>query len=189
MSSLIGIRLPLTTLYANQWRPQSHILTSDLPEPWRSWLLDRGSLTQRLMRRYPGGFEVQLIRQRWARPTPSERHCLDIGQREMANIREVLLMGDGVPRVFARSVLPHSTLIGANRCLLHLKNKPLGAFLFGNPAMERGEIEIAPLPVSQLNAHLPHRYDEQIGWGRRSLFYLGHRPLSVCEVFLPSLFE
>ncbi|WP_125016323.1 chorismate--pyruvate lyase family protein [Aestuariirhabdus litorea] len=181
--------MPLTTLYANQWRPQSQMLKSDLPEPWREWLLDRGSLTQRLMRRYPGKFSVQLIRQQWARPTPSERRCLGIGQREFANIREVLLLGDGVPRVFARSVLPHSTLVGPNRCLLRLNTKPLGAYLFSNPAMERGEIEIAPLPVNQLNAHLPSEYEEQVAWGRRSLFFLDHRPLSVCEVFLPSLFE
>ncbi len=181
--------MPLTTLYANQWRPQSQILKSQLPFPWRPWLLDRGSLTQRLQKRYPGTFRVKLLHQGWGRPTPSERRCLGIAQREIASIREVLLIGDGKPRVFARSVLPQSTLVGANRRLLRLNTKPLGAYLFSNPLMTRGEIEIAPLSVGQLNAHLPHCYDDQIGWGRRSVFYLDHLPLSVCEVFLPSMFE
>ena len=146
-----------------------------LPDNWKSWLLDTGSLTARLKKTYSGSFDVSVLFQDWGRPTHDERQFLSIDDREQASIREVLLICSGQPRVFARSILPASSLEGKNRQLLHLKDRPLGAFIFAQPDLKRGPIEI-----TQVRGE-----NGQLIWGRRSLFTLDDKPLAVCEYFLP----
>ncbi len=200
--------MPFIDFSGLSWKPR-HYLKQQIPEPWRDWLLDRGSLTQRLKHEFDGDFRVQVIRHGTFMPTCSElkflnnyeqskatstsgelagsfenRHC-----SKMASIREVLLICGGRPRVFARSVLPHSSLIGTNRELLQLGTKPLGEFLFNHPGMRRGPFEVAELPARQFNPHLVEKYSDETAWGRRSLFYLHEKSISVCEIFLPDLSE
>jgi chorismate--pyruvate lyase len=78
----------------------------------------------------------------------------------------------------ARTVIPHSTLTGAERQLLALNNKPLGEFLFSHKNMSRNSIQIKR-----------GRVDQNLIWGRRSIFKLNNKPLLVSEYFLPSLLE
>lgn len=165
------------------WQPK-HYLPQQLPERWRDWLLDSGSLTQRLKQAFNNDFRVQVVRHEHCQPTHPEQRFLG-SSCSMACIREVLLVCGGEPVVFARSVLPDSSLIGNNKELLRLGEKPLGEFLFNHPAMRRGPIEIAELPARQFNQHLDFDYQDEAAWGRRSLFYLNDKPISVCEVFLP----
>ena len=148
-----------------------------IPAPLKHWLLDTGSLTQRLKDAYPGTFEVQVIHHDWGRPTHNERRFLSMPERETASIREVVLVCNGAPRVFARSILPATSLEGRNSQLLKLKDRPLGAFLFAQPDLERGPIELTRVLDHQQNPV----------WGRRSCFILDHKPLAVCEYFLPSM--
>ena len=105
-------------------------------------------------------------------------------------VRQVQLLCDGEPWVFARTIVPISTLSGAQRRLAHLGNRPLGAYLFADPGMQRGPVELAcirgkqamfPEATSGLDA-LPAEI-----WGRRSVFRVGGKPLLVTEVFLPTL--
>ena len=161
---------------------QQHWYTSEtlpwhLPEYWKDWLLDAGSLTARLKKAFPGTFEVQVILHNWDRPTLDERRFLDMGDREQASVREVILHCNGVPKVFARSILPASSLENENRQLLFLKDRPLGAFLFAQPNLERSAIELTQTTDKQGNNV----------WGRRSRFMLNHKPLAVCEYFLPDI--
>jgi chorismate--pyruvate lyase len=180
-----GVLVPFIDFAGLPWKPKQY-LAQQIPEPWRDWVLDSGSLTQRLKQAFHNDFTVELIRQGMFMPTHPEQkflsHC-----SKMASIREVLLICEGKPRVFARSVIPHSSLIGSNRELLHLGNKSLGDFLFTHPGMRRGPLEVAVLPARQFNHHLEQTYTDEKAWGRRSLFYLHDKPISVCEVFLPEL--
>ena len=149
--------------------------------PWsisasiKPWLLDTGSLTQRLKDAYPGTFEVQVLHHDWGYPSADERHFLSMQESETASIREVVLVCNNEPKVFARSILPATSLEGRNSQLLNLNNKPLGAFLFSQPDLERGPIELTRIEEGQ-----------EIVWGRRSCFYLDQKPLAVCEYFLPN---
>ncbi|MCL6269749.1 chorismate lyase [Sansalvadorimonas sp. 2012CJ34-2] len=149
----------------------------DIPANLKHWLLDTGSLTQRLKDTFSGSFEVQVLHHDWGRPTTSEQRFLSMQEREAASIREVVLVCNNAPRVFARSILPATSLEGRNRQLLKLNNRPLGAFLFAQPDLERGPIELTRV------------YDQMQNpvWGRRSCFFLGHKPLAVCEYFLPGM--
>lgn len=173
------MQLALSTSFTMQpWtrlQPMPHSLVSG---PWRHWLLDTGSLTQNLKDLAPNRFSLALIRRTFAAPSLSECHTLDMPLRRDAYIREVALCIDHQPQIFARSVIPRSTLTGSERQLLTLNKTPLGEFLFRHKNMRRGAIEIKR---GTLNG--------QSVWARRSVFYVNEKPLLVCEYFLPSLLQ
>ena len=75
-------------------------------------LLDRGSLTARLIKASDGDFKVQLLEQSWQRPYLNESQLLGINPRHKALVREVLLICHDKPWVYARSVIPHNSLKG-----------------------------------------------------------------------------
>ena len=153
----------------------------------RDWLLDTSSLTRRLQQLCPGRFRVRLDWQGWARPALDECHALGLRRRQHALIREVHLLCDEVPWVFARTVIPRTSLRGRERRLAHLGERPLGAVLFADPRMQRGEVEVARIePGTALYTHAVGEGGGDSGpiWGRRSLFWLGRKPLLVSEIFL-----
>lgn len=170
------------------------VCNSWLPKPsgsgaYRHWLVDDGSLTQRL-KASCRHFSVERIRQRWARPLPDEAVLLELRPHERALLREVALFCDGKQAVFAHSVLPRSSLRGEWRDLGKLGSKPLGAALFANPHVVRTPLAFRKLrPRHALYAraveHLPNR--PPCLWARRSVFLLHNSPILVTEVFLPGV--
>lgn len=161
-----------------------------IPSEISDWLLDAGSLTRRLQTRCPGPFKVQLLHQFYSRPGLSERRALAIPDYQRALIREVVLRIGNCPVVFARTVVPMKTLSGAQRRLAHLGENPLGAMLFADPNMTRTPMQVARINRGQsLYASAVSCLDEQPEsvWGRRSVFFLGHKPLLVSEIFLPAI--
>lgn len=126
-----------------------------------------------------GEFKVEVLTQQMAVPMLSEIRALGIPLRQKALIRQVILYGCNIPLVYARSVIPVKTLTGRLKKLRKLNNKPLGALLFRDVAMQRGDIEIGCL-----HQELASNYDATV-WGRRSLFYLDKKPLLVSELFIP----
>lgn len=150
----------------------------------RPWLLDKGSLTAKLIHLSQGDFRVEVVRQVYSRASRSEAEALGIAQQRISLIREVVLMGCNQPWVFARSVLPLSSISGKLRHLRKQGGRPLGAFLFNQPQLVR-----SPIALALINRH--HGYvpatlmGEDSLWGRRSIFYVAGKPLLVSEVFLP----
>ncbi len=149
-----------------------------LPQPWRNWLLDNGSLTQNLKNLAPGRFSVKVLNTLFTRATLSEANALKMPHRQMVYVREVALCIDTKPVVLARSVIPRSTLTGAERQLLLLQSKPLGEYLFTHKKMSRSKIQIKKGNV-----------DRQDAWARRSIFKLHSKPLLVSEYFLQALLQ
>ncbi len=173
-----------------RWRSSSQLRRQQLPETLRTWLLDQGSLTQRLQDRCGGDVRVQIIQQGYSIPHKDEKRALGLGQRELALVRSVVLFCDDTPWVVARSVIPLTTLSGVNARLKFLGERPLGALLFADPHLRRSEIEVAELNVE---AHIGSKggavgeFPTQSSWGRRSLFFLDNKPLLVSECFLDYL--
>ena len=165
-------------LVQQDWISLQPLPKSILDRPWRTWLLDSGSLTQNLKNLAPGRFSVQLIHTGFGRASLSESKALKIPDREQVYVREVALCIDEQPVIFARSIIPRSSLTGAERQLLFLKNKPLGEFLFSHGNMRRGTIEVKAGHTQNLPC-----------WGRRSVFYLNEKPLLVSEYFTDALFQ
>jgi len=172
------------------WRVASRLRRHDIPETVLRWLLDPASLTRRVQLACSGTFAVQVLAQRWARPQQNELRVLGMRAGSRALIREVYLSCDGRPWVYARTVIPGTTLTGSRRRLAYLRSRPLGAMLFADPGMKRGPVEIARLmPCDRLYPAATRHLDSQPEsiWGRRSLFRLSGAPLLVSEIFLPGI--
>mgnify|MGYP002844217348 FL=1 len=155
-----------------------------VPTFWQNWLFDTGSLTDRLLTVSNGNLSVKLVKQRLQQPRLSERQALKLGNRLQALVREVVLIGMGQPWVFARSIIPLSTLTGRLRKLKWLYNRPLGALLFNDSTMRREPVQVANFQLS--TPILGNQFGTAIDplWGRRSIFRLDKKPLLVSEIFL-----
>ena len=156
---------------------------------YRPWLVETASLTQRLQSRSTT-FAVNTLALKQALPAPDAASLLGISSRHPALMREVHLLCNGQPAVYASSVLPQSSLRGAWRGLGRLGNRSLGSMLFSNPRVSR-----APLSYRKLTAqHLLYRQavahietKPRFVWARRSVFHLDCAAILVTEVFLPSV--
>jgi chorismate lyase len=168
------------------WCDEKRLLkTSPISAPLRSWLLDKSSLTAKLIALSRGRFRVQVLRQIKTRVGRGEALALGINRSQLTLVREVVLMGNNQAWVFARSVLPLNSLTGRLRHLRKQGARPLGAFLFSQPHLKR-----SPIALGHISRH--HRYvpvellgDQQSVWGRRSIFDIEGKKLLVSEVFLP----
>lgn len=175
---------------APRWRGYRRWLRRHVPEVLRSWLLDKGSLTDRLKRRCTGRFSVRVMSEDWQRPRLDEARVLNMPVTALAWVRQVQLLCDDTPWVFARTVVPAATLSGAQRRLACLGNRPLGAYLFSDPGMQRSPVQLARIiPGSSLFEDAVQGLPKQPRaiWGRRSVFRVGGKPLLVSEVFLPAI--
>lgn len=169
------------------WRDFKLLPASRLPHHCREWLLDKHSLTARLLRACGGQFAIQVISQRWGQAQLNECQLLGIAPRQRCIIREVFLLCYGLPWVYARSVLPVSSLSGELRHLRKFGNRPLGQLLFNTPNMQRSPFQLANFKLAQIPCHneLPDNA-ESLVWGRRSRFTIYNKPLLVSEIFLPA---
>lgn len=156
-----------------------------LPGDVRPWLLDAGSLTQRLIRASGGQFKVQLICHHWQRPRRSEVRLLGMGCRERGIVREVILLCRDQPWVFARSVIPARSLSGHRRRLRTLNDSSLGEMLFRDISMRRSPFQIARIEGSDEQIPATLRQPCSL-WGRRCRFELAGKPMMVSEIFLPN---
>ena len=175
----------------------AHPPRASMPAALRPWLRDAGSLTARIRARCER-FAVQVVCQKLARVHRDEALLLGLRPGERAWVREVLLVADGRPVVFARSLLPLENVRGAWHLFQGFGARPLGAALFSDAAITR-----APLACSRLDARDAryHRAHALLStrtppvslarelWGRRSLFCRHGRALMVSEFFLPAIFD
>lgn len=166
-----------------RWRPVTRFTSAELPPGHRAWLLDDGSLTERLVALNRGEFRVERLYQGWQVPLASERRLLDLPLRQRAMVREVTLMVSDRAMVFARSVFPVSSLAGSLTHLRRLKNRSLGAILFRHPNMHRSPFELSL--IGGESDYLPPALRQPgPAWGRRSRFDIRGKRLMVSEVFL-----
>lgn len=163
-----------------------------LPNPeagYAPWLRDHGSLTRRIQQRCKQ-FGVRNVCDCLMTVAHDETALLAHPPRQKIYTREVFLLADNRPVVFAHSVVAPQHLRGAWHSLQNLGSRPLAALLFTHPLVQR-----APLHYRMLKPGHP-LYRRAIAaldtpppglWARRSLFTLHGTPLLVTEVFLPEI--
>lgn len=121
-------------------------------------------------------------------PSYDERRALKLKSRQLAIVRQVKLLCGETALVYARTVIPVSTISGKQRIYANLGNRPLGAMLFADSSMRREQVMVSKLlPGDSL--YFQTGVEGEAVWGRRSVFYVGEKPLLVSEYFLPALFE
>ncbi len=170
----------------------AHALPSD--PRLRRWLQAEGSLTSRL--RVYGTVEVR-VQQQGRRPLWAEERS-DL-QAPGGHVREVVLLLNGRPAVWARSATTQRAIQGPWSALRGLGARPLAELLFAGRHTEREPLraqQLAPcglqashiqsqwlaLPQGSLNAAMPR-------WARSSVFWRHGHPLRVMEAFSPWVAE
>lgn len=165
------------------WQPVERLTQATLPSGTRRWLTDNASLTGQLIASGRGEFSVRRLYQGWEFPLQSERTLLELPQRQLSLVREVVLLLGNDAVVFARSIFPFSSLTGDLAHLRRLQSRSLGAILFRHPGMHRHPFELARMPGD--SDYLPAAFQqEKPAWGRRCRFEIGGKKLMVSEVFL-----
>jgi len=160
-----------------------------------AWLTIDGSLSARIAET-AGRLQVRVLRQGPVRLLPGEAARLGCPAGAGAHGREVLLLADGVPVVFARSVLQAAHARGTWKAIRGLGTRSLADLLFGLPAAPRSAFEFTRFaPGSTVAVRVHRRWREATGrdWGRRevwarcSVFTRRGAPLLVTECFAPAI--
>lgn len=175
--------LPAPLGITSRWQDSQQF---EIPEPLlKNWLLNTGSLTERLQTSCRN-FEVRVLFHGLSDTPDIETEYLyqDI-EPGATQVREVVLMGDDRPWVFARSLIPVSFVENVMSDITQLGDKPLGKIIFNDPRFERQAFQLTKIdPRESFIDHLQPDDNRQL-WGRRSLFKYNEHRLSVAEVFLP----
>ena len=160
------------------------------PRPMRGWLTDDSSLTARIRSRC-GRFSLQVVSQGKGRVMPDERAALGVHHHGDLWIREVLLIADGAPVVFARSLVPETGIPAVWHLLHGLGGRPLANVLFNDPRVRRSPLEAARLDARDSRWHHAARATGEPDlpplWARRSAFRRKGSPLLITEIFLPAI--
>jgi len=178
--------------FRQRWYRRSQFFGRPVPQRAAYWLFDNSSLTARLIQRYGSSFHVSLLSQSCQGVSADEKKIMGLQHSHASLVREVLLCDGERALVYARTVIPLTTLRGALRRYANLGNRPLGAMLFADRTMQRSEMEITmTLPQCCCRAFLADiNVDTGVPiWGRRSVFSVSGKPLLVSEYFLPALME
>ncbi|MCB5161727.1 chorismate--pyruvate lyase family protein [Marinomonas algarum] len=162
-----------------RWQPIHRISKMKVPKNLWPWLITQESLTAKLQ--CLGKLAVEVLEDDWGTPTSRERKRLALRPRERVRVRTVLLTVDGHAMIYGRSIIPARSLKGHWRQVKHLKNKPLGGYLFQHRALKRSDIEITQLPKN-LFSHQPTPL-----WARRSVFHQYGPGILVNEAFFDQL--
>nr|WP_269468601.1 chorismate lyase [Alteromonas sp. ASW11-130] len=151
-----------------------------IPNPYlKNWLLDTGSLTERLQAMCRQ-FSLQKLGQEEQILHKCEQEWLTTDNTTRWYIREVVLFGDHQPWVFARSVIPHQLVEGE---LSGIGSQPLGKIIFNDHRFTRSEFQLCKINSDKMARFNPDQTNATL-WGRRSKFTCNEVDMLVAEVFL-----
>lgn len=165
----------------------------------RHWLTGTGSLTQKL-KAHCQNFTVIRIQQNHAPLQQAESAHLRLPRTRRIVQRQVLLLCDGTPTVFAHTVTDAARVSMDWHFFNGLGNRALGVALFANPLIERLIFEYTRLSthdalyVAAAAALCQSGFNDQLPphlWARRCVFGQRRRPNSrmmVTEVMLPAVY-
>jgi len=160
-----------------RWQPVA-AARAQMSAAWWRWVASRDSLTERLIQAAgERDFQVRLITQRLGQAHLDEAIALGLSPDRRVWLREVALCVDDVPWVMARSVT--ADVPRRSTPFDGLGERSLGSWLFRQPDLQRGPIEVC---------HAPRPIDHTTGpWQRRSVFRHADIEVLVQETFLDQM--
>lgn len=174
----------------DNWQSANDQIIKKLPYHVAEWLLEFGSLTEKLSREIGKEVKLDLLAEKNTVPAKNENMILGQEENSLAKIREVILHGPTKPWVFARTVVPSNS----SYLIDQLGNRPLGNILFSDQSMRRESLQIRTIEKND-SLFISANDIEQLGaneflWARRSLWKSSVKNkdlrLLVTEVFLPN---
>ncbi|MBS0970378.1 MULTISPECIES: chorismate lyase [Yersiniaceae] len=168
-----------------------------VPPHIADWLGEIGSMTRRF-EQHCREVTVQPVKEGFiTRAALRPEEAADLPDSPRYWLREIVLLGDGVPWLLGRTVIPEETLTGPDRALVDLGTVPLGRYLFGGAALTRDYIcfgltgqgpGLAHGAFDQRSGHSRRATGAEQGvgacWARRSRLRLSGKPLLLTELFL-----
>ena len=161
----------MQTKRINKWLNQSDLLSQIDNKKILSWLNEEGSITKRISSKT--NFKLEVLHDGIGNAKKEEYKALNIIP-EKVRIREVILYGNSIPLVFARSIIPRLVSTKGYPGLESIGSKPLGDLIFESDLFVKTHREFAEFQ----NA------DSKKIWGRRTQFQVKGYPLSIMEVVL-----
>ncbi|HEY4541174.1 MAG TPA: chorismate lyase [Noviherbaspirillum sp.] len=169
----------------------THVNHVAAPPDLRGWLIDRRSLTAKLVAASER-FRVRRLQQSPAVCLGDEYAVVALPRPQRVHQREVLLECDGRAVVYAHTILPLHANAYDWPFFATLGERSLGTTLFGDPRVVRGGMQYArlssrhPLVRRAVAAGcvLP-----QVSYARRCLYRRRQGLLLVTELFLPAVLE
>ena len=158
------------------WFFEKHPANLAIPEKWKPWLFDKGSLTAMLVNYSNGNFRVKVLREYWGKPYLHEQKALGSTKQKLSLIREVELLCNEKKVVFARSIIPRAATTGKGRILTNLGSKPLGHLLFKKARVRKRKREVAPI-----------HFNNKKLWARRTPYVFLDEEILITEYFLTEL--
>ena len=136
----------------------------------KSWLVEKGPITKRI--KSEESFQLNLLKDEISYVEDVEKEFLDVISNNI-KVREVILMGNNIPRVYAKSLIPVKTIENGFSRLGKLGTRPLGDILFEKEIFKKTDVVYAQFQDK-----------DSIFWGRKTKYIVKNMPLSVMEVFL-----
>ena len=136
-----------------------------------SWLLESGPITNRI--KLSQEFELELLNDEIDEISKEEELFLN-SVSETFRVRRVILLGNKTPVVYAKSVIPTSTIENGLSSLGKIGNAPLGDILFTPGVFTKLEMVCASFLSKEKNVY----------WGRKIKYSVNSEPISVMEIFL-----
>ena len=168
-----------------------HLSAITPPHALRDWLTSKGSLTASL-KNHCKRFHIQCLKQRQEICLTDDIKPIGLSRRCKTQVREVLLVCDGQPVVFAHSIITsHATSLNWPM-LKKLGNNSLGSLLFANPEVTREIPQFARLSHThalsrRIRTALPEYADTASFYARRCLYRRKRGAMLVTEIFLPEI--
>lgn len=162
------------------------------PTPYmRDWLADTASLTVKLTSRSKQ-FRVRRLRQEHGVCTADEFDTVGLSRRVHVQEREVLLVCDDRPVVYAHTIVPLNATTSDWPFFSTLGERSLGTTLFGDPRVTRGSLQYArlrahhPLVRRAIEANGGQQFPAPL-YARRCMYRRKNGVLLVTELFLPAI--
>lgn len=172
----------------NQWQNANDDIVKELPYHVAEWLLEFGSLTEKLERNINSKVQLEVLKEEHSLANSEESKILGVPEASQLWSREVLLFGTNQPWIYAKTLAPSS-----NAFLIEsLGTKPLGSILFSEKQLSRQFLEVRELNKEHHLHQSAQSYEvaiEEKLWARRSLWQNPsdkNMELLVSEVFLPA---
>ena len=155
----------------NNWLNNAQLKSCLKKQNILEWLNEEGSITAKISS--DSKFKLKILSDDIGNAEDEEYLALNIPSQKV-RIREVILYGDLVPLVYARSIIPNQTSSKGYPGLGSIGSKPLGDLLFQSELFIKTHREFAQFQT-------PYK---EVVWGRRTHYLVRGYPLSVMEVFL-----
>jgi chorismate--pyruvate lyase len=136
-----------------------------------SWLLESGPITNRI--KLSQEFELELLNDEIDEISKEEELFLNSVSKTF-RVRRVILLGNKTPVVYAKSVIPTSTIENGLSSLGKIGNAPLGDILFTPGVFTKLDMVCASFLSKEKNVY----------WGRKIKYSVNYEPISVMEIFL-----